>query len=160
MPIIFQIFWHLFLKLFCAEVALEVRYTQRTHLSRLKWWFSHHDSKLIVAGGSVSRAVQEGRREGRKIERGWEAGWLVSRALHWVSIPMPTSMPTHAHGFWVGMGAMLLFMSGHGWASVLCIPASSSKSESNFSDAGNMLTKKRSGLKLVTVNDLLFVQSN
>ena len=28
------------------------------------------------------------------------------RALHWV--PMP--MPTHAHGFWVGMGAILLVM--------------------------------------------------
>jgi hypothetical protein len=67
---------------------------------------------------------------------------------------------THAHEFWVDMGAMLLFMDGHGWASVLCIPASSSKSESNFSDAGNMLTKKCSGLKPVTVNDLLFVQSN
>jgi hypothetical protein len=25
-------------------------------------------------------------------------------------------MPTHAHGFWVGMGTVLLFMSGHGWA--------------------------------------------
>jgi hypothetical protein len=25
-------------------------------------------------------------------------------------------MPTHAHGFWVGMGAMLLFMGGRGWA--------------------------------------------
>jgi hypothetical protein len=23
-------------------------------------------------------------------------------------------MPTHTHGFWVGMGAMLLFMGGHG----------------------------------------------
>ena len=22
-------------------------------------------------------------------------------------------MPTHAHGFWVGMGAILLFMGGH-----------------------------------------------
>jgi hypothetical protein len=31
---------------------------------------------------------------------------------------------THAHGFWVGMDAMLLFMGGHGWASVLCIPVS------------------------------------
>jgi len=52
------------------------------------------------------------------------------------------------HGLaWVGMGAILLFMGGHGWALVLCIPASSSKSESNFSDAWNMLTKKRSGLK-------------
>jgi hypothetical protein len=37
---------------------------------------------------------------------------------------------THAHGFWVGMGEILLFMRGHGWALVLCIPASSSKSES------------------------------
>ena len=24
----------------------------------------------------------------------------------------------HAHGFWVGMGAMLLFMGGRGWARV------------------------------------------
>jgi hypothetical protein len=24
-------------------------------------------------------------------------------------------MPTHAHGFWVGMGAMLLFIGGHGF---------------------------------------------
>jgi hypothetical protein len=30
-------------------------------------------------------------------------------------------MPTHAHGFCVGMGATLLFMGGHGWALVLCI---------------------------------------
>jgi hypothetical protein len=58
------------------------------------------------------------------------------------------------------MGAILLFMGGHGWALVLCIPASKSKSGSNFSDAGNTLTKKRSGLKLATVNDLLFVRSN
>jgi len=78
------------------------------------------------------------------------------RALHWVPIPMPTQ----THGLWVGMGAMLLFISGHGWASVLCIIASSSKSESNFSDAGNTLTKKRSGLKPATMNDLLFVRSN
>jgi hypothetical protein len=35
-----------------------------------------------------------------------------SRILHWV--PMP--MSTHAYGFWVGMGAMLLFMGEHGWA--------------------------------------------
>jgi hypothetical protein len=90
------------------------------------------------------------------------------KAIRWVPIPMP--MPTHTHEFWVGMGAMLLFMvgmgailvfmGGHGWASVLCIPASGSKSESNFSDAGNTLTKKRSGLKPAIVNDLLFVRSN
>jgi hypothetical protein len=35
---------------------------------------------------------------------------VPSIALHWVPIP------THAHGFWVGMGAMLLFMGGHEWA--------------------------------------------
>jgi hypothetical protein len=58
----------------------------------------------------------------------------------------------HAHGFWV--------LGGHGWALILCIPASNSKSESNFSDAGNTLTKKRSGLKPTTMNDILFVQSN
>ena len=59
---------------------------------------------------------------------------------------------THAHGFWVGMGAMLLFMGGHGcdttvhgWASVLCIPASNSKLGSNFLDAGNTLTKNAPG---------------
>ena len=43
---------------------------------------------------------------------------------------------------------------------VLCIPASNSKSESNFLDAGNTLTKKRSELKPTIVNNLLCVQSN
>jgi hypothetical protein len=83
---------------------------------------------------------------------------VEGRALHWVPMPMP--MPTDAHGFWVGIGAMLLFMGRHGWASVLCIPASSFKLESNFSDAGNTLTKKCSRLKSATLNDLLFVRSN
>ena len=46
-------------------------------------------------------------------------------------------------------------LGGHG-----CIPASNSKSESNFSDVGNTLTKKRSRLKPATMNDLLFVWSN
>jgi hypothetical protein len=64
---------------------------------------------------------------------------VLFKALHWVPTPMPM---------------------GFGWASLLCIPVSSSKSESNFSDAGNALTKNRSGLKPSTVNDLLFVQSN
>jgi hypothetical protein len=48
----------------------------------------------------------------------------------------------------------------HGWASVLCNFASSSKSDSNFSDLRNTLIKKPSGLKPTTMNDLLFVQSN
>jgi hypothetical protein len=29
-------------------------------------------------------------------------------------MPMPMPMPTHTHRFWVGMGAMLLFMGGYG----------------------------------------------
>ena len=40
------------------------------------------------------------------------------------------------------------------------LPAFNSKSESNFSDVGKTLTKKRSGLKTIIVNDLLFVRSN
>ena len=44
-----------------------------------------------------------------------------SRALHWA--PTPTPITTHAHGFWVGMGAIFKCMGGHscgiivhGWA--------------------------------------------
>ena len=66
-------------------------------------------------------------------------------------------MPTHTHGFGGGDGCDVIV---HGWAWVLCIPASNSKTESNFSDAGNTITKKRSGLKPTIVNDLLFVRSN
>lgn len=46
--------------------------------------------------------------------------------------------------------------------SVLCIPAStgSSKSEYNFSDAGDTLTKLRNSLKTAIVDDLMFLQSN
>jgi hypothetical protein len=68
----------------------------------------------------------------------------------------------HAHAHpcpWV-LGGHECDVIVHGWASVLCIPASNSKSESNFSDAENTLTKKRFGLKPATVNDLLFVRSN
>jgi hypothetical protein len=58
-----------------------------------------------------------------------------------------THAHAHAHPYpWV--------LGGHGWAYVLCILASNSKSESNFSDAGNILTKKRFGLKLATINNL------
>jgi hAT family C-terminal dimerisation region len=44
--------------------------------------------------------------------------------------------------------------------SVLCVPASSSKSENNFSDAGNTITPKRSRLKPALINDLMFLRSN
>jgi hypothetical protein len=46
-------------------------------------------------------------------------------------------------------------MGGHG-----CMLASNSKSESNFSDAGNTLIKKRFDVKPATMNDLSFVRSN
>ena len=32
---------------------------------------------------------------------------LSTRALHWVPISISMPMPTHAHEFWVGMGAIL-----------------------------------------------------
>ena len=91
-----------------------------------------------------------------------------SRALHWVPIPMST----YAHGFWVGMGAMLLFISGrgHGWAWVryycswvgigFVHPCIQLQIGVKLLDAGNTLTKKHSGLKPTTMNDLLFVRSN
>ena len=44
-------------------------------------------------------------------------GCVGTIALHWVPIPMP--VPTHTHGFWVGTGAMLLFMGGHGFCASL-----------------------------------------
>ncbi len=44
--------------------------------------------------------------------------------------------------------------------SILCIPASSAKSESNFSDASDTFSKKRTQLKSSKVDDLLFIRSN
>jgi len=43
--------------------------------------------------------------------------------------------------------------------SVLAIPASSAKSESNFSDGGNTVTKLRNRLKSSVVDDILFLRS-
>ncbi|GBG73208.1 hypothetical protein CBR_g12925 [Chara braunii] len=43
---------------------------------------------------------------------------------------------------------------------ILCVPASSSKSECNFSDAGNTVTKKRNQLNPFVVDSVLFVRSN
>jgi hypothetical protein len=73
-------------------------------------------------------------------------------ALHWVPIPMPM-------GFgwaWVRYYCSCVGMGGH-W---FCASILASKSESNFSDAGNTLNKKRYGLKPMIVNDFLFVRSN
>jgi hypothetical protein len=44
--------------------------------------------------------------------------------------------------------------------SILSNPASSAKSETNFSDAGNTMTEKRNGLKPATLNMLMFLRSN
>jgi hypothetical protein len=76
---------------------------------------------------------------------------VLGRALHYIGCPYPCPSVLGGHGCDVIV---------HGWASVLCILASNSKSESNFSDAANTLTKRRSRLKPVTVNGLLFVRSN
>jgi hypothetical protein len=81
---------------------------------------------------------------------------------HWcapepyIGCPYPCPCPPMPMGFgwawvryycsWVGIG--------------LCIPASGSKSESNFLNARNTLTKKRSILKATIMNGLLFVRSN
>jgi hypothetical protein len=61
--------------------------------------------------------------------------WRASKP--YIGYPYPCPW-VRCYCSWVGMG-------GHGWVSVLCIPASSSKSESNFSDAGNTLTKSAPG---------------
>ena len=45
-----------------------------------------------------------------RLQRPW-AFSLVCEAEPYIGCPY--GMPTHAHGFWVGMGAMLLFMGGH-----------------------------------------------
>ena len=64
---------------------------------------------------------------------------------------------THARGFWVGMGAMLLFMGGHRWATILCIPASNSKSESNFSDRGREFANKETLQAEASGNERFFI---
>ena len=86
---------------------------------------------------------------------------LALRLKFFPTYQSPT-LGTHAHAHpypWV-LGGHGYNVIVHGWAWVLCIPAPNSKSESNFLDTGNTLTKKRSELKPTTVNDLLFVQSN
>ena len=76
-----------------------------------------YDTKASPTVGTLQQAPSTTSR--RIWCRSWRALWylsgfadarLASRALHWVLIPMPI----HAHGFWVGMGAMLLFIGGHG----------------------------------------------
>ena len=61
-------------------------------------------------------------------------------------------------GWWKAKASTFPIMS-RAVRSIFCIPASSSKSENNFSDAGNIKTKKRSCLKHATLDMLMFVRS-
>jgi hypothetical protein len=80
------------------------------------------------------------------------------------SLAVPVNQDTTAKFsillWWKLKGAPTFPIMSHVARLVLCIHASSSKSESNFSDVGITLTKKRSTLKPTTMNDLLFVRSN
>jgi hypothetical protein len=40
--------------------------------------------------------------------------FMVSKLLEFMVYEQSPTLGAHAHGFWVGMGAMLLFMGGHG----------------------------------------------
>ena len=81
-----------------------------------------------------------------------------------VSLALPPNHDTIAKFnillWWKLKGAPTFPIMSRVAGSVLCILASNSKAESNFSDAGNTLTNKRFGLKPTIVNGLFFVRSN
>lgn len=62
--------------------------------------------------------------------------------------------------WWNLKGALSFPIMSRVARSILCIPAASSKSECNFSNACNTLTPKFLGLKPAIVNDLKFLRSN
>lgn len=62
--------------------------------------------------------------------------------------------------WWKIIGTHLFPMISRVARSILCVSASSAKSESNFSDAGNTLTEKRSNLDPHILNDMMFLRSN
>ena len=62
-------------------------------------------------------------------------------------------------GWWQSNTATWPILS-RAFRSILCIPASSAKSENNFSDAGNTMTAKRNGLKPKTLDMIMFNRSN
>jgi hAT family C-terminal dimerisation region/Hermes transposase DNA-binding domain len=62
--------------------------------------------------------------------------------------------------WWKHKGAMQFPILALVVRSILCIPVSSAKSENNFLDAGNTITKKRNRLKAHILNDLMFMGSN
>ena len=62
--------------------------------------------------------------------------------------------------WWKHVGATEFPILARVARSILCIPASSTMSENNISDAGNTISKKRNRLKPGVVNDLMFYRSN
>lgn len=62
--------------------------------------------------------------------------------------------------WWRLLGAKMFPKVARVARSILSMPSSSSMSETNFSNAGGTITKKRSNLKPYVVNDLLFIRSN
>jgi hypothetical protein len=83
---------------------------------------------------------------------------IIGHGRAWVSSALPVNWDTNAKFiillWWKLKGIPTFPIMSRVARLVLCIPTSSSKLESNFSDAGNTLTKKRSGLKPTTMNDL------
>ena len=73
----------------------------RSHMTSQYTW----RSTLHVYGGVLGRPLDT-LFWALTISWSWLLARVWSRALHWVPIPMPT----HAHGFWVGMDAILLVM--------------------------------------------------
>jgi hypothetical protein len=71
-----------------------------------------------------------------------------------------TSGEFHVLSWWRRKGKDLFPMLARIVWSTLCILASSTMSENNFSDAGNTLTKKRNQLKPQTINNFMFMRSN
>ena len=101
----------------------------------------------------------------------WVGSWMYkvidlekNEIIGAVSLALPMNRDTTAKFntllWWKLKGAPTFPIMSCVARSVLCIPASNFKSESNFSDARNTLTKKHSGLKPTIVNDILFVWSN
>ena len=81
----------------------------------------------------------------------------------WQSPTLGVHTHVHAHGFWVGMGAML-FVHGWAWMGIgfvhPCIQLQIGVKLLGCRVYYYTLTKKRSGLKPTTMNNLLFVRSN
>jgi hypothetical protein len=88
----------------------------------------------------------------------------MKKVLSAVAVSLPKNSNHKAEfqvlTWWKLFGTHLFPMIARVARSVLCVSASSAKSENNFSDAGNTLTQKRSNLNPGIVNDMMFVRSN